>query len=442
LSRPILIVVLAALLVGCSGRGSLIVESDPPGAAIWLDSDSTGLATPTLLVDLPARHHQIRLSNPGMEWLASIDVRNGDTGAIQALLPTTIWSWGEPGMRFYSLPAVSAGHDCWVVGCSTDYAGSRLLAFDSTGSLRWQAPLGKGACPSPVIDEYGTVIVVAPKSLLAYAPGGALRWNCPAPGSVRPAVALGADNTVYAATADSLVAILAGARRWSLPMGGRVVTRPVVGASGTIYVQTRTELVAVDPDGTVCWRHVLDAYAYAGYLAIDGSDNIYCRTSASLLCVRPDGTLRWRFACRYEEPIPGPVVSRSGAIFTKLGRWFCAVDSTSRFLWSSAEPLFSCHAAPALADDGSILVSTSGWYANDNYAVGSLSCLYPDGSPHWRRTTSPSPAPWRAPVLVGERLYVTTDESLFCIRLGATAATGPWPMFQHDARHTGRVGAR
>jgi hypothetical protein len=428
-----------AMLAGCGGALSL--ESDPAGAAIWLDGDSTGLVTPALLPDLPARRHEVRLRSPGLEWRTTTSISAGDTGVVHAILPVTLWSWGEPGARFSTIPAVASDHTCAVVAYTGYDENERLLAFDSAGVLRWQARLGDGYCPSPIIDDAGVIYAVAPDSILAFAPDGAVLWGLPATGSARPALALGADNTVYAACNDTLRAIQSGTERWRCPLAGTAKTRPVVGSDGTIYVQTSTELVAIAPTGSTKWRYVFDAPARAGYLAIDGSGNVYCRTRSALIGIRPDGTERWRFVCGDPEPVPGPAIAADGTVFTKLDRWFCAVDSTSRFLWASSEPLFSCHATAALAADGSILVSTSGWYAADYYAAGSLTCLYPDGSLHWRRTTTPNALTWQAPMLVDDRLYVTVSDSVFCIRLGTTAASAPWPMFQHDARHTGRAGA-
>lgn len=67
--------------------GSLRIESDPPGAAIAIDSQPTGVLTPALLPDLTPAHHRLTLTLPGhREWIRVVAVTAGATERVHARL--------------------------------------------------------------------------------------------------------------------------------------------------------------------------------------------------------------------------------------------------------------------------------------------------------------------------------------------------------------------
>ncbi|MFN0250368.1 MAG: serine/threonine protein kinase [Kofleriaceae bacterium] len=74
-----------------SALGSLLVATDPAGAAITVDGEPTGLETPATLTGYAAKHVTIRIERPGFTPIAeSIDVpANGELAKHYALVPVS-----------------------------------------------------------------------------------------------------------------------------------------------------------------------------------------------------------------------------------------------------------------------------------------------------------------------------------------------------------------
>lgn len=62
-------------------RSSIYIASDPTGAQIFIDSiEQTGFLTPAMITDIPAGHHNFRLTSPGyIDIESSMPIESGRT---------------------------------------------------------------------------------------------------------------------------------------------------------------------------------------------------------------------------------------------------------------------------------------------------------------------------------------------------------------------------
>lgn len=91
--RVLLVVLLAALpfLAACSTRRTLRIESDPPGATVWVNGERQAGTTP---VDVPFVHYQtfeIRIEKEGhLPFSGAVPVRGGIDGYPVVDLPSEL----------------------------------------------------------------------------------------------------------------------------------------------------------------------------------------------------------------------------------------------------------------------------------------------------------------------------------------------------------------
>jgi ABC-type dipeptide/oligopeptide/nickel transport system permease subunit len=110
------------------------------------------------------------------------------------------------------------------------------------------------------------------------------------------APAIGPDETIYVASADTLHALAPdGTERWAVPFPGPPAGAPALAADGTIYLtDTQGGLYAYAPDGSARWQFQSSYRAEVGHGPIVGRDGtIYYGIIDALQAVNPDGTARW-----------------------------------------------------------------------------------------------------------------------------------------------------
>ncbi|MDW8246204.1 MAG: serine/threonine-protein kinase [Sandaracinaceae bacterium] len=67
--------------------GSMLVESEPPGAKVWIDGASTGGPSPFEWKDAPPGRHVVRVEESGyLPFVTSVDVRPGERTVLRAVL--------------------------------------------------------------------------------------------------------------------------------------------------------------------------------------------------------------------------------------------------------------------------------------------------------------------------------------------------------------------
>ena len=239
-----------------------------------------------------------------------------------------------------------------------------------------------------------------------YVPGVTALWAFSSPPEAKSAwvcrldshrrwlgVAVGADETVYAATDDRLLRAVRkdGTVRWSLPLDGGPRAAPAIDGSGTLYVGDASgKLCSVSAEGQVLWT-----YAAGGAVVAPP-------------VIGPDGTV-----------YVGSDDRRLHAV-TALG--------TARWTFETEGPIRS---AAAIARDGTVYVGS-----ND----GRLYALRPDGTEKWSLATGG--AVFSPTLLVDGTVVVTSGDGVVrAVRDPGSGglAEAPWPKWAGDLENTARA---
>ena len=136
------------------GAGSIGVASTPPGAAIFVDGEPAGLATPATVPALPVGTHTVQLRLAGYEpWSQAVVVRQDRHFPFQALLAPlrgacgTINVRSRPPQALVALDGVRAGK---VTPTQLDDvpAGSHVLELTLAGYRPWSGTVAveEGRC--------------------------------------------------------------------------------------------------------------------------------------------------------------------------------------------------------------------------------------------------------------------------------------------------------
>lgn len=323
-----------------------------------------------------------------------------------------------------------------IVGSSD----SAVYAVNPDGSVRWRCPL-PSYCHiyrSPAIGPDGRIFIVSGDHFInAIGPDGSLLWRERLSGSIYGTPAIGTDGTLYVAGADSLFALNpGGAIIWCRDIEDDTRSSPAIGPDGTVYVVNRNGVVfGFGADGTQNWRRDLGRRTYTSP-ALDADGTIYLGLSCDTLLValNPDGTVRW---CYHEPGSQGagyssPIVGADGTVYIgSLGNALYAINADGSLRWRCVTA-GNVYSAPTLAADGTVYC---GSYLR-------LNAVNPDGSVKWVYETDASvqSAPTIGPD--GTVYFVSTQGWLYALKGTAPLADAPWPKLHHDARNTGRAGAR
>ena len=362
-------------------------------------------------------------------------------------------------------------------------AGSETLRvsirdISGPGVVLWQVELGTGvaALGGPAIDARGRIIFGATDGLLrCLEPNGNQAWGFGTRGAVQTSPAIAADGSVLFGSDDSTVYCLTGegAGRWEYATGGEVRSSPAIAADGAVLVGSDDGgLYCLEPDGRLRWSYRTGGPVRSSP-AIGADGRILFGSGDSFVyALRADGTLDWRY--RTGDAVDAsPALAADGTVHvaSRDGRHY-ALDPDGGLRWQE-ELGVGTVCSPAVGSDGSIFVGSE---------TGRFFAFYETGGPVWE---FPMPGPVRSSPLVGEglivyfgagrRLYaidargmggiawhlvlpgmVTTSPALAngivyvgdsaggfrAVRAAGGLDTGPWPKYRHDARNTGRAGAR
>ncbi len=421
---------LAALLAaaGCGHYGALQVDSTPPGAAIILDGDSSGLVTPHLFTNLYSGIHLVELCRDPFRSTDTVWPAEADTTTVSAFLPTCRWmnssAWDAsialaPDGRVYA-----AGH--------SPYSGGQVTAIDPDGTTAWAFELEDNLWNAPAVGDNGTVYLATSKRVLALSPDGDTLWEYEFTSYASgPGIALAADGAVYVSSADRLLCLGPnGNWRWQANLWSQAETPPAIGPDGTVYVATGTAVFAFDPNGTLRWSrevHLGDGTGVGG-IAIADDGAIFVSYGGTIAAFSPGGTMLWSRHSVGSGQGSAPVLGLDGTIFATVGAGLLAVSPAGESLWqNNSVGSIEC---PAVTADGSIVT-----------VGGALRSIGPDGTTKWC-IRSVRGSWWHTPAVGESALYVNTDRMVCSIPVGLMPAQSAWPQFQHDARRTGRFGAR
>ena len=361
---------------------------------------------------------------------------------------TTLWSVTVGG-NIVSSPALGPDGTVYVTTSDgPDGSTSSLQAFGPEGAFKWKFPYGTPLWGSPLVAPSGIIYqgtMFPSNSVVALAPDGTKLWETPVGNSIQSRLALGADGTIYAnPSAQGLVALATnGTILWNFLGTNRAfVTPPAIAEDGTIYFTTGhpdptngsplADLIALRPDGTEKWRFNGDrnksfteaVIAPDGKILFGGGDK---NGKPRIFAVKTSGTngvLAWSSPGEALLPLS---IAADGSIYAMGSKLmvFRPDGTTNQILGASS----SRNTGVALAADG-----TAHFAGFDGNLVG----LTRSGRRFW--TNAIGGDGLSSPVLDAKGvLYVGAWDKLFAIRASSSIALAGWPVYGHDASHSGNV---
>ena len=343
------------------------------------------------------------------------------------LVPGPDLRWRFPaGNRISSSPAI-ARDGTVLFGAQ----GRTFFALNPDGTPKWLYPVNSQVNVAPTIDDSGSIYFLADDHYFySLDSAGILRWRKPvqlgSSSSTDRVASLGRDSLIYSQARYLRAFDAQGNQVWQRSSGGAAA----VGADGTLYYESSGSFLAVRPDGSLYWSSSNFYASRSSPPALGTDGTIYwLGTNGELDAFNPDGSLRWSSPLDGDNPRTSPVIAPDASIYcgTENGLYAVGPDGTVKWHFATARPVRS---TAAIAADGTIV------FGCDD---GLLYALDPNGGLRWARgtgghvRTSPAVAP------DGTIYFGSDDGYLYALAGAFPLADSPWPMFHHDAQHTGRA---
>jgi hypothetical protein len=275
--------------------------------------------------------------------------------------------------------------------------------------------------------------------------------------------ALGGDGSIYCGGEDQQIHKLIdnGSNptvAWSFGLRQWLSSSPAIGPDGEIYCCDDYGYVyALNADGTLRWDfRASDTFGINSSSAVTADGTVYVGTQDGRLLAIRDGSINWAYPTAPRSGISSsPVLGPDGSIYfgSDSGKLY-RIDRSTHQPVSNWPVVVSTtgtvSSTPLLCADGIV-------YVADDSALYAFDTNHPEAGPRWRlplsvqaalrSTHRPRPSIDVQPSAAVDQygiIYIASDDGIFAVagRPGGTLAATDWPMFHHDARHTGRFGAR
>ncbi len=268
--------------------------------------------------------------------------------------------------------------------------------------------------------------------------------------------ALASDGSIYCGGEDQQIHKLnaSGTRAWSYRLRNELLSSPAVGPDGTVYCCDDSGYVyALNGDSTLRWEVLAaDTLGITASPAIASDGTIYVCTDEGRLVAVKDGAVAWSYEIAPRSQISSsPIIGPDGNIYfgSNNGKLY-RIDQNTRqpaTNWPVTVSNAALDNTPLLCADGVVHVA-------DDSSLYAFDVANPGGGPRWKTTLTvpgkrsggrlsldnqPSPVVDQYGIV-----YIATGSGIYAVagRPGGTLAATDWPMFHHDARHTGRFGAK
>jgi len=419
----------ATLTVGATGKPTLMYQWFKDGTVVAAATNAFLTITNAQLAD---------------SALYSVQVSNG-LGAVTSALATI--SVLQPVSSIWVRPAGNASHtgpgigEGGIVYLGTD--NNSLFAFGPNGTFQWRFATSNYVQSSPAIALDGTIYFGChDRNVYALRPDGTRKWAFTTGYTVFPAPAIGSDGTIYIGSSDTNVYALnpTGTLKWLFPTEAEILSAPAIGADGTIYIaSTDGNLYALTPDGTNKWKFPTGGF-YLNSPIIDRDGTIYLASlDNKLYAVQPDGSQKWAFT-GIGPFSSSPVIGPDGTIYigndgvfdptkgTLRGRLY-AITPGGKQKWEFITG-DSVRSSPAVDADGTVYFGSHD---------GKFYALNPNGTERWELNLGVQIESAPSIRFDGVVYFGGYDGQLYAVQGSSPLADSPWPMFQHDVRHTGNA---
>lgn len=407
--------------------GWIAVNSEPQGAAVYLDDSLTGEVTNCVLEDVPVGEHPLKLSLDGyVDWDTLVEVEaespttitatmilESDTTDTTDTIPpgTLLWKStiesaaypllysnekiyivGKGGKTLYVL-AKEDGSVLWQYTTAGDKIGFYMIGYGDTAYVveytnptTWVCSFDPYGNKRHVFGKDWTIFTSAAITsetqywswmtdtcgLQAY--GGA-QWNfifgdCYLQGGCS-SIAIGNDGQIYIGAIGDLYSLNEdGTCEWCYEQGGGT---PVIGIDGTIYSITgySKELLAINHTGQLVWQYSIpERMTTQAVVGEDGT--IYFGSYSDLYALNSDGSLKWRKNMNTTVRVT-PLIGADGTLYCDgydgLSNGLYAFDANDGTVKWKYETELYCNGELALAEDGTLFV----WVAeNGSYYLHAI----------------------------------------------------------------------
>jgi hypothetical protein len=400
------------------------------------------------------------------------------TGKTNDTMPTTTFKtvaegeviWGIAA-EFVASPAI--GTTLWrgntwpaIICGSTDEYLYVVDAYQSFLVNQVLVPEPWEYNSSPAIGGDGTRYVGNENGVFyAIGPNDTIKWQFGTGESAMTATAaLGNDGGIYCGGEDRRIHKLidngaSATEAWSYGLRWEMTSSPAIGPDGNIVCCDDSGYVySLTPGGSLNWEvRTGDTAGISSSPAIASDGTVYVGTEAGHLFALKDGDTLWSYVTDSLFPISSsPIIGPDGNVY------FCCDDGNLYRMdqnshmpvanWPVSVSAGAMSCAPLLCADNVIYIadddSLFAYDVNDRSHKWAVALTVPTmkGSGHQPRRLSLDNQPSAVVDQYGI-IYITTetgDGGIFAIagRSSGTLAATDWPMFHHDAKHTGRFGAR
>ncbi|MCX7996088.1 MAG: PQQ-binding-like beta-propeller repeat protein [candidate division WOR-3 bacterium] len=318
-----------------------------------------------------------------------------------------------------------------------------LVALHPSGSQMWSYTASCSKISSPSIGNDGS-IYIAGDDYIALNPDGTMKWiYTPVFGGIPTAGAIGGNGTIYFGTDDSCLYALNpdGSLNWFYKSLGCIRVPPIISQGGIIFFGTDNGYIyAIASDGGLVWRLRLSSdYCYPKAIAEDTT--IFAITNAGLYAIKPAGAVKWFCVIQDLSPELGPVVGPDGVIYISSGNILYVISPSGSVIKSSTR---GWGKYPTITQNNYIIIPGT---VPGNIGLESTFEVY-------QVTTEIIPSARSRNVLWGKECVVIANDGtiyaagamiayglgyIFSLESRYPPASAGWPMYQHDAKHTGRA---
>lgn len=235
-----------------------------------------------------------------------------------------------------------------------------------------------------------------------------------------------------------------GKEIWNYYVGYNLRYAPAIDQNMNIFcggiLGNNAKIISIDPDGNLNWEDEFMptcpvTIGFEDMILIGGNWGSFANYLPKIRAYHQDGTLLWTYPLpdEYYQVSTSIVVDESGNLYfgasdflSANGLLFC-LDGQGNYLWSK-EYNGAIYTTPAITKNGSIYFGCK----DGNFYV-----LDSNGTERWHIETGS--AIISSPAINDEGIiYFVTDEGYLYSVFGENGglANSPWPMVQHDAKHT------
>lgn len=438
----------------------VLTSTTPVAGGAWaFDLDTSGLSAGDHALELKAFSSDtvFRLTDPLTITVAGGDITDPDNAGPGSLAFQGTGLEGE----VKGSAAVGFNDDIYV-GSSN----SKLYAFDRSGKLRWSRDTKGPIRSSPVVGNNEDVFVASEDGRLwGFTADGRDLWATPynSAAPLRTTPTMGVDGILY--FGDSFGYLHAvnsfnGLSAWSSPVkvvDGSIIQPPVISRDHTIIVaDSQGRLSGYDRNGDRLWQTNIKGAGTCGggaarapmalteiQLTVELPTGEIRRSTEALIYVMADdgclyaysgfdGSRVWHYGVG-GTLVSGPVVDETGTIFVGTESGLFSFNETADATTPRLRYKYVADnvGMPAIDTNGVI------HFISRTRVVA----INTNGTKYWEY---PLNSEADGPVTInrqGQLIVPARNGRLYAFNTGSAGlAKGKWPMFQRNARHTGRIG--